>query len=244
MQILYDNKALTAAVSRSTENSYYPVTNLQDPRLSRKFRTIDAAGEYVKFSTRITASRFAILGHNISETTTIILQGNDTDIWTTPSFEETLTWKSGIILHSFTEVAYNYWRLYMDGGSNSYFDIGLLYLGTYLQLPDMKADQEIADETTAEVTISSGGQAYGDEGYDYRAPTINFPGVTNTQRDGIRAMWSMVKNVRPVISVVWANRTDMETPIYGILDQKEIKFKKSDSHLYPWSTTLQLREVF
>jgi hypothetical protein len=246
MQILYDNKADTATLSRSTENSSYPVENIADPRVSRVFRTVNASGQYIKLSTRITASRVAIAGHNLTSGCTIKLQGNDTDSWATPALDETLTHADGIIIGKFAEATYNYWRLYVDctDGSISYVQIGRLYLGTFLQLPDMAMDQVITDDTTSTVDISAGGQVYGDEGYVYRNPTVNFPAISDAERADIRAMWAVVQNVKPVFVSVWANREDKESPMYAILNQTAIEFKRTDYPLYPFSTTLKFREVF
>ena len=246
MQILYDNKVDSATLSRSTENSSFPVENVADWRVSRKFRTVSASAQYIKLSTRITASRVAIVGHNLTSGCTIKLQGNDTDSWTAPSLDETLTHSSGIIIGKFTAATYNFWRLYVDctDGSIAYVEIGRLFLGTFLQLPDMARDQVITDDTTSTVDISSGGQVYGDEGYVYRNPVINFPALTDDERAEIRAMWAVVQNVKPVIAVIWANREDKETPLHAILNQTSVEWKRTEYPLYPYSTTLKLREVF
>jgi hypothetical protein len=245
MQILWANEFLDATIDYSTESPNYPVTNLQDTRLSRKFRTTDITDEYVKVSTRLTASRVAIMGHNFPAATVIKIQGNDTDVWTAPSLDETLTWSEGIIIGTFTECTYSYWRITFTVASGvTYFEIGSMFLGTFLQLPGMKPDQSIDDETTSVSVESASGQTYGDIGYDYRAPVVNFPYMTEAQRTGIRAMWADVRNVKPIIIVIWATRTDIETPIYCKINQNKITFKRTGSPTVPWSTTIAFKEVF
>ncbi len=246
MQMLWDNKLLNATLARSTEAPRYPVESLQDTRLSRVFRTADVSDEYVKIETEITASRLAILAHNLTSGATITLQGNNTDSWTTPAFSHTCTWKEDIILEKFTQATYSYWRLYIHDPANTdgYIELGGLFLGTYLQLPNMSIDQEIPDVTTSEASESATGQTYGDEGYIYRNPKINFPSITHTQRGNIRTMWRSVKNVTPVITVIWANREDIETPIYGRIDQDDLVFKRTENPVAPFSTSIKIKEVF
>lgn len=244
MQVLYSNSILTAILTRSSENPGYPIANVQDTKILKAFRTLSASGEWIKItSPAVTASRFAIMGHNLSAAAVIQLQGNDTDVWTAPTFDETITWKAGIIIHQFTEVTYNFWRLLITDSGRTYISIGELYIGTFLQLPNIKTDAQIDDETTSEGVESSSGQLFGNEGYDFRTITVNF-NVTEAQRTAIRAWWAYCENIRPFIAVIWANREDIEPPLYCHIDQKMISWKKTGSATIPYSTTIKFKEVY
>jgi hypothetical protein len=81
---------------------------------------------------------FALVGNRneaikISETATIKLQGNATDVWASPSFEQTLTYHENAISYFLSTGfgAYRYWRLYIEDASNSYgyVEISNVYLG-------------------------------------------------------------------------------------------------------------------
>lgn len=244
MQVLYDNKILSAVLTRSSENPAHPIANVQDTKILKTFRTLGASAEWIKASTTITASRFAIMGHNLSASADIHLQGNDSDVWTAPAFDEEVTWKSGIIIHSFVECTYNYWRLIITDSGNSYISIGELYLGTYLQLPNIKPDAEIGYNTTGSADKSASGQLYGDEGYEYRSVTVNFWGITDAQRAGMIAWWSLCRNSRPFLMLVWANREDLETAMYCHIDQNGIAWKRTGNDKFPWSTTIKYEECF
>lgn len=234
MQKMFDNKILTATLSRSSENPGYPIANVQDTKILRAFRTLSASGEWIKISTTITASRFAILGHNLSSAVVITLQGNNTDVWTAPSFEETIAWKDGIILHKFTEATYNYWRLVITDSGRSYISIGELYIGAYLQCPNIKPDAIVDDESTAEGDVSSAGQLYGDEGYELRNFTINYSPFTDQQRADFREWWLTCRSVKPFIMTVWSDREDIEVPVYCFCNQKSIPWKRSGKEKFPW----------
>ena len=244
MQILYDNKIIGAILSRSSENPGYPIANVQDTKILKAFRTLSASGEWIKItSPAITASRFAILGHNLSSAAEIHLQGNDTDVWTAPSFDETITWKAGIILHSFTEATYNFWRLLITDSGRTYLSIGELYIGTYVQYPDITPDIEISDVTLARAEESSSGQVFGDDVYDYREWALNLL-LTDEDRAIVRAHWAISKNNRPFIAVLWANDEDIELPIYCRMNQDKIVWKKIAQTGAKWSTTIEYKEVF
>lgn len=244
MQKLFDNKILTATLSRSSENPGFPIANVQDTKILKAFRTLTASNEWIKISTSITASRFAIMGHNLSPAAVIKLQGNNTDVWTSPAFEETITWKEGIILHKFTEATYNYWRLLITDSGRSYIAIGELYIGTFLQEPNLKPDAQIDDETTADGEVSVSGQLYGDDGYDFRAFTINYAPITDAMRANMRAWWQKCRNNRPFIMVLFANREDIEKPVYCFTNQKSIQWKRTGNEKFPWSTSIKYQECY
>ena len=131
-----------------------------------------------------------------------------------------------------------------DSDADGYIEIGSIYLGTYLQMPGMKLDQVFDEVTNSKVSISTSGQAYGQEKYDYRNPNINLPFISHTLRASIKTMWANNKNIRPMILLVWANRLDLEAPMYAVLDQKKISFKRNGTNqIDPFNTKLKFREV-
>jgi hypothetical protein len=145
----------------------------------------------------------------------------------------------------FTEATYSYWRIYFhETVTLTYFQIGSIYLGTYLQLPGMKIDQTLPVITTSTASESDSGQSYGDLGYDYRNPVINYPYITQTQRAAMLTMWAEVKNVKPIVAVIWANSQATEAPLYCRIDQQELSFKRTENTLYPWSVMIKYKEVF
>ena len=110
-------------------------------------------------------------------------------------------------------------------------------------MPGMRLDQtlELKDEST--ISISSSGQSYGNLGYTYRNPQFTFPFLSHDQRDQLNTMWNNNKQVKPLICLIWANDLNIESPMYCIIDQKSMQFKRNGESI-PWSTKLKLREVF
>lgn len=251
MRILWDNYIdVNSSWTSYSEDANYPLSNLYDTRLSRVYRSNGLAStEYIQVGeSSIVPEYFAMLAHNVSSSATISLIAGTSSGMSTASWTQTLTWSSYTLVSTITStVSCSYYKLKVVGlstATQSYIEIGFLYLGDYIEMPFMKPDQTIKDETTAKITISDGGQAYGDDGFSYRSPTINFPYLTNTERDNIRTMWASVKNYKPVILIIWPSASTIEKPMYCILDQKNIEWKKTDDVNYLWATSISFREVF
>jgi hypothetical protein len=246
MRIAYDNKILDATVDATSENPNYTADNLQNTVLAKVYRSV-ADTTTIKVSTAITASYFFILNHNLTSTATITLQGNDTDAWGAPSFSQSVTWHADKCYLNFDEATYNFWRVVItddDTGADGYIEIGLLWLGTYLQMPGMKLDQQLNEKTDSSVSITYSGQAYGEERYSYRNPQFSFPYITHDERKSLLTMWENNKNILPMVVMIWANDFGMEFPLYCVLDQKNIQFKRNGDSRDPWAVKMKFREVF
>lgn len=253
MRILWDNKAIDADLTEYSQNPDYPVENIQDTRLSRYYRSLDENEQYIIIDggVGITASYIAIFNHNLTSGATIRLEGGDEDSnddvdWDNPSVRITIPWTEYYLIREFTEQTHDRWRLYFDDPDNQdeYIKIGFVYLGTYLQMPPMKRDQEIPVFTESYRTIGTGGQAYGDKNYRYRNPKVKFSYLSQDDKDNITEMWEEVENVTPIVLLIWADRFDIETPMYCLIDQNMIMFKKTNSDNLPFTTEMKFREVF
>lgn len=246
MQISYSNKATYAVTTVSSSVTGYGIDSLYDIRLSKLFKFSGITSCWLKVSTPMTADRLFIANHNFTSSVVITLEGNDTDSWGAPSFQETVTYQEDIIYHDFASSTYNYWRITIEDGTNtdSTLYMGYMFLGEYFQMPGMSPDQIFVSNTTSQATISASGQVYGDVGYNYRSPTINFPTLSNDQRINLITMWKVVHNVYPFFMVVWNNNKDVESVMYCILDQDSLDFKKSGEINNPYKITLKFKEVF
>lgn len=244
MRILYDNKIKTATIIPSSNVAVYPTYNLYSDHLSEWFKFTGIVSEWIKFTGGMTASYVAIMAHNFSSTAIVKLQANSSDSWTSPPFELTLTVEN-FIIDSFTEVTYDYWRITIEDLDNteSRLRIGGIFIGTHLQLPGMKIDQEITDNSNNDVSFSTGRQIYCDIGIDFKEFKINFPFISTAQRNSLRTLWNTVGNYTPIICLIWENALDLQAPIYCHL-VKPISWKRTDIQNALWSTTLDLGEVF
>jgi len=103
----------------------------------------------------------------ISTTATLKLQGNTTNSWATPGFEETLVYDDQMIYtldpNYFSVTPYRYWRLLIqDQNPNGYVEIGSLFLGTHYS-PTRGAAQfpfSTSLDDSSNISYSDGGQSF------------------------------------------------------------------------------------
>jgi len=250
MRVMWDNEIDSMTITSATEDANYPMTNLQDTRLSRVYRSTDDAAEYLLFDAgagnTINPTVICIAAHNITDGATISIQGNATDAWGGPTVDETITHDSDTMILFFTGAALRYWRLYIDDGSNpdTYLEIGRVFLGTYLSLPPIEPAPNLPLRSTTTVEESVTGQAYANKRKVYREPGFIFPVVTDAQRQSIETMFRAIEAADPVFLVVWEDNLANVGPIYCRLDQDEIPFQQSPVSGLLWETSLQFKEVF
>jgi hypothetical protein len=247
MRALYDNIVMTAAIEKTSENLNYPVSNLQDSRQSRYYRSTSKIAQRIIFDVGdfLEASYVVIMGHNLTENATIYLQGGDKG-WEDPSPNIALTVDDIIILNMSDNIfSRQNWALYIDDPTNpdDFIQIAYVFLGTYLQLPGMKPDQSLPYDTTSKNAVSQGGQAYGSHGYEFRSFQANFPFMTDAQRKNMKTLYAAVRNYIPFVLLIWADDLDFEPPMYAIMTDPP-NWKRNDNVLFPWGCSLKFKEVF
>jgi hypothetical protein len=131
-------------------------------------------GEWIRWDMGISSNpqAFILTGPRnrelkISPTATIKLQGNETNSWASPSYEQTLTYDDSVIIQSSTTglhtEALRYWRInIIDQNPLGYIEIGAAFLGDYTIPTQGKAQfpfqSQYVDRT--ETLFSEGGQTF------------------------------------------------------------------------------------
>ncbi len=79
-------------------------------------------------------SAFVLGDHNLTDTATITLEANATNSWGSPAYSQAVTRLE--LAYLYLNETYRYWRVVIDDASNAtgYVEIGILYLGGYLEL--------------------------------------------------------------------------------------------------------------
>ena len=248
MRFLYSNLFDTAGytLTENSEESTYPVENTQDYQLSKHYRTTGDTSEWVKIdglaSEAITANIAFIAGHNItSGATTIKIQGSNTDSWSPPTVDETITHSTGVMWDAFTSDDLRYWRWLIADASNpdTYLKIGRLGLGTYFDLTNWPAtdfDPRPIDTSTSR--RSPTGQLYGNEGVIYYEYDYYFSHLTNTEKVNMVTMWETNKKVKPILMIPNPSDTTLP-PVYGII--KDFRYKHKIG--YTWKAWITIAEA-
>jgi len=129
----------------------------------------------------------------ITPSATLKIQGNETDIWTNPSYEETLTYNDSAIavfsddgLHS---EPLRYWRLSIEDINNpqGFVEIGSLFLGDYLN-PTRGAAQfpfKASYVDKSQTIFSEGGQTFSDIREKSEEFSIDWFGLTTIEKEDI-----------------------------------------------------------
>ncbi len=251
MRILYQNQIPNATIFYSTEDANRSwLDTLIDTRLSRFGRTLGVTAEWLKFnfSSPVEISYLGILAHNLTSSAIVVLQGNTTDSWTTPAYEQTITITNGIdvVVELTTPQTYAFWRLTMADTTNTagYIQIGLIYLGDYIQLPWSDAGSSaIPLKTTSQTDISDGGQVYLDKGYFYKAPEFTFTDVSQADVVLLETFFRVVDIGIPFILLIWEDALTVEPALYCTLNEGISKTRSNITGGVYYNLKLSFRET-
>lgn len=226
VKILYDNyidPASVNATAYSSQNASFPASNLFTfPRRSKVWRssTVSSA-QYLSWDLGATSQpkAFIAIGRkdvpiNISTSgATIKLLGNDTDVWTSPSYEKAISYDTRAlqIISSTALASHRYWRLSIDDTSNTdgYIELGWCFLGDYFEPSSGSAVFPLSagyiDYSTTSYSLA--GQSYSEiRGY--------------TEQFGLR--WQYLdKTDKEAIDVIF-DEYGTHTPFFIVLDPDSV----------------------
>jgi hypothetical protein len=123
-------------VSVTSENAFFPISNLKDDRTTKVFRSV----------TGITTTQFVIDMLTNEEIDAVLLTGsvleglnvdsvtieaNNINDWTSPPFTETLdlSQKYNIGHKTFAQNTYRFWRITAENSGGNYVEIGNIFIG-------------------------------------------------------------------------------------------------------------------
>lgn len=248
MIALVDNKIIGSTITALTENPDYDfTTSFNDDRLSRVGRTVDDNAQTFIFDllTAQAISKLMIKSHNLTSSAAITLEGNATNAWTAPTYTTAVTYNADYIYKDLGSAqTFRYWRLSISDASNpdGYIEISKVYLGGFVQFPNMRKDQKIPVASTSQSSFSASGQVYGNFGYTYRYGTINFYNITNTERQAINTAFGTIDKVKPFYLLIWESDLLLESPVYCVLTA-DLIFSRIDVIGLKWELPLSFREV-
>lgn len=137
-QLLLTHANFTAEAILGFDNS----ANLTGALTYTSDNTIIHSEEYIEidFGVPINPEAFILIGKRnevlkISPNATIKLQGNSTSNWTSPEYDQTLTWNENIIYQADTDglhtQALRFWRFYIEDRQNAYgyIELSNIFLG-------------------------------------------------------------------------------------------------------------------
>ena len=252
MRIAYNNyiDALEAsAISALSEDTTYPITNVQDQRLTTKWLSDDATTQTVIFDLGDTTacSIVAIVSHNCTPTGTVTLIGND-DIasgltWVTSgeSSAQTITYNAGMMVKFFTPLSNRYWKITFTGQEALGVRIGRIWLGDYITLsPASLNDFSVNLRTDDTVVYGRNRQKYAVPGSMWRKFDLSFP---RTNASGISAIKTFYQTVGKHTSFIFCNFNDLRgydlvEPCYCSVTD-DIGFSHTTRQFYTYSLSFE-----
>lgn len=253
MKIYYNNIIEQAILTPSNSDINQDVNYLKQPQLARSFIFGVTSGNLViDLGTATDIGYFIVNRGSLTTSATVTLQGNSTDVWTSPTYSASLI-KTDTMYYKDLEETFRYWRLVISDSVN--IEIGYISMGAgFLQMPGIDPKSTLNYTTTSLASYSVSGQIYGDDNYNYLKTYFSFPQISENPsawidgrsiatRKDILDLWNIQKNINPVWVMLFENNLDEYPPLFCIIDQNNIQFTKLDYGKY-YSTKINLREVF
>ena len=248
MRIAYTNLIdAGSAPTALTADLLYPVANMQNQRLSKRWRSTSPTAQtiVVNLGSAQAVNTVAILGHNLSGSAAVTIEAHTSDSWGTPALSAiTLTYNAGAILkYLTTSQTFQYWRYIIDDPTNTdgYVEVGRPWLGTFIAINPSSLDAFTVTKKRSDiVTYGRDRQKYATEGVGWRNFNLSFPRTGGSALTAIQTMYDAVGNHG---SVIFSNFDNLRTfeivePCYTSI-VGEIDFRHGGFMQFLWGITLE-----
>ena len=132
-----------------------------------------------------------VVNHNLGTSGTIRLQGNATDVWTSPTVDQVLSGDAAIRIAFISEQSLRYWRLVIDDVATNtagYSEIGVWYAGPYTEPTISYAIGFTLEwQQLSEVTVAISGAHFQDERAQRPVWSLAWVEVPEGDRAALRA---------------------------------------------------------
>lgn len=247
-----DNLIENAAFSMitGTENSQFPLTNIQVPLTSKVFQASGATVEIlVDTGTILPADTFMVVGENIEGIgfDTIKIYGSTSDDFSgATEISIDVSKPNNFGFKEFTEVSFRYWRITMTG--SAYCELSNVYLGKRVELSTNAIDLgsfKYLSKQNLKVSKNKYGNKFISTYNSQRTLSGNFKLLNTTEYNTIREIYNDNKRSRPLWFITDPNdylETDAKYIYSGFFYlENDVDFKNSNPRL--WSTKMTLKEV-
>lgn len=247
MRVAYTNLIDAGTAAALTEDLLYPVANLKNGRLAKRWRSTAGTAQTVvcDLGAAATVNTVAILGHNISSASTLTIEAHTSDSWGTPALSAiTLTHQAGAILRFFASAGvFRYWRFTLDDGTNGdgYVEAGRLWLGEYVAINPSSLDTfSVTKKRGDTVTYGRDRQKFATEGVGWRQFDLSFPRTSGSALTAVQTMYDAVGNHSSLIFCNFDSlRTyDLVEPCYCSI-VGDIGFQHKQHMKFEWRMKLE-----
>lgn len=237
-------------ITPSTEASFYPASNLKDPRTTKSFRSTGTSVTIVfDFVTTETINTFAVKGHKYDGfgfNGSLTLELNATDSWGAPAFSTTLTPNTthNIGYKTFADQSYRFARISASG--TSYAELSNIFIGEYTQLANNNIDfgWDYENNDLSRITRNEDGQQFSIVKPFQKEITASFKYLNVSEFATISGIYDYHGKTEPIWLVVDESETIVDAKerfINQFYFVSDMKFKNDSFGLY--NTSFSLREV-
>jgi hypothetical protein len=240
-----------ATVTAGSADTDYPVSNVLNPLLAKTYKTgTSSADEWVKFDlgSAQDIDAFAVLSHTlVNGTDTLVIEGNASDSWGSPSFSDTMTIAPGPIVHYLSSLeAYRWWRFKITkGAAGNQESFGRILLGQQYTLSQNPTERMVTWgwEDTSEGQRTRGGQYYSDGGVSLRSLSVRLDYMPQAQADEIQSLIETYGEHTPFLFSLAHDIEPSDWAIYGTLDPVPgAMTDRTWSSVATWATSLNIVE--
>lgn len=216
-------------VTASSEDANFPASNLQHPFRSKRWRSTDVTSESVVFDLVTTEAINSVIlmwpkedGILLSNTAVVKIQANATNIWTSPSVDQTLTISNDydVASHFFTsDQSYRYWRVLIEdpGNANGFLELGMVWLGKSLSIDNAQNGFKYKLVDRSKVQFTDFGHQYVDE----------YPQIASLEFNYQFLEYETVQTLENAF-----RRNGNREPVMIVLDAEETVFDKDHLLIY------------
>jgi len=204
IKFLANNFVDSALITATSENAQYPISNINDDRRTKTYRSLSDSDSLIFDLGMIEAvDSFAIVSNwqNGFGVTSLTLEANGSTDFTSPAFTTTIELDStyGIGIKEFTEQSYRYWRLVCTS-TLGYCELANMFIGKSDKILTNGVGYNWAFTNKDLKNVST--NRYGQEFIDYKTTRKELTNVTysimdSTEMDILQNAYDNVTTVKP-----------------------------------------------
>ncbi len=241
MKALYENLLLDAAtLIAGSEDFNFPITNILVASSNITFRSVTASTTTtLTFAASVTLNSLGIANHNLGgiKIETFLAAAPDLNTGVISTIYDT------DVLY-FTETTCDEIIITTYGPVGSYTEIGALYMGLALELPDPIAHYNEGLIFTSERLESDWGTVYGSGGVVLKPlDPMTFLARTQAMKESIITMLRFIKNYNYLFVDVKDEDHSISTPVYCTLTNGEIGLNRYSLGGFQYNTSLSFKEA-
>ena len=241
MKALYENLLLDAAtLIAGSEDFNFPITNILVASSNITFRSVTASTTTtLTFAASVTLNSLGIANHNLGgiKIETFLAAAPDLNTGVISTIYDT------DVLY-FTETTCDEIIITTYGPVGSYTEIGALYMGLALELPDPIAHYNEGLIFTSERLESDWGTVYGSGGVVLKPlDPMTFLARTQAMKESIITMLRFIKNYNYLFVDVKDEDHSISTPVYCTLTNGDVGLNRYSIGGFQYNTSLSFKEA-